>query len=126
MQKYTQDQAAGESVTDITTFEKVEMRVGRVIGCTEFPEARKPSYKLEIDFGPLGLRHSSAQLTAHYAPADVIGKLVVAVVNFPPRRIAGFSSEVLVLGVPGQGVRPEGTVVLLQPERSVEPGSRVF
>ncbi len=115
-----------EPLTDITTFEKVEMRVGRIIACTEFPEARKPSYKLEIDFGPLGVRRSSAQLTAYYRPTDLVGRLVVAVVNFPPRRIAGFSSEVLVLGVPGEGTTPAGGVVLLQPERNVEPGARVF
>ena len=115
-----------EPLTDITTFAKVDMRVGRVIACSEFPEARKPSYKLQIDFGPLGIKHSSAQLTTYYQPDDLIGRLVVAVVNFPPRRIAGFSSEVLVLGGPGAGIRPEGSVVLLQPERSVEPGARVF
>jgi tRNA-binding protein len=84
------------------------------------------SYKLTIDFGPLGLRRSSAQLTAFYAPEALLGRLVVAVVNFPPRKIAGFSSEVLVLGVPGEGVARQGTVVLLAPEREVDLGARVF
>jgi tRNA-binding protein len=120
------DHTAELPMTDIQTFERVEMRIGRVIRCNAFPEARKPSYKLEIDFGPLGIKRSSAQLTAYYNPDELVGKLIVAVVNFPPRRIAGFASEVLVLGVPGVGIAPAGTVVLLEPERSVELGARVF
>ncbi len=112
--------------TTIDTFDLIDMRVGRVIACEPFPPARKPSYKLTLDFGPLGVKRSIAQLTAYYAPEELVGKLVVAVVNFPPRRIAGFQSEALVLGVPGEGIRREGTVVLLQPEREVEPGARVF
>ena len=120
------DHTADLPMTDIQTFERLEMRVGRVIHCTSFPEARKPSYKLEIDFGPLGIKRSSAQLTAYYDPDDLVGRQIIAVVNFPPRRIAGFASEVLVLGVPGMGIEPAGTVVLLQPERSVELGARVF
>ncbi len=118
------DQAEGTITIDV--FDQVDMRVGRVTTCEPFPEARKPSYKLTIDFGPLGTRRSSAQLTAHYTPEDLIGKLIVAVVNFPPRKIAGFSSEVLVLGVPGQGVARQGTVVLLTPDKDVEPSARVF
>ena len=102
------------------------MRVGRVVACEPFPEARKPSYKLTIDFGALGIKRSSAQLTAFYAPDELMGRLLVAVVNFPPRKIAGFPSEVLVLGVPGEGIARQGTVVLLEPERGVEPGARVF
>ncbi len=114
-----------EQIT-IDLFDRVDMRVGRVLACEAFPQARKPSYKLTIDFGPLGIKQSSAQLTAHYTPDELVGRLVIAVVNFPPRKIAGFPSEVLVLGVPGAGVKREGTVVLLQPERDVEPGARVF
>lgn len=118
------DRAEGTVTLDV--FDSLDIRVGRVTGAAPFPEARKPSYKLEIDFGPLGTRRSSAQLTAHYTPEDLVGKLVLAVVNFPPRRIAGFASEVLVLGVPDEGVAREGGVVLLVPEREVAPGARVF
>lgn len=116
---------APETVT-IDLFDQVDMRVGRVIACEPFPEARKPSYKLTIDFGPLGTRRSSAQLTLHYTPQELVGTMVVAVVNFPPRRIAGFASEVLVLGVPDNGVVREGGVILLRPDKNVEPGARVF
>ena len=115
-----------EDQTTIEVFDKVDMRVGRIYGATPFPEARKPSYKLTIDFGQLGIKQSSAQLTAHYKADEIVGRLIIAVVNFPPRRIAGFSSQVLVLGVPGTGIRREGTVVLLSPEREVELGARVF
>ncbi|HYP19892.1 MAG TPA: tRNA-binding protein [Chloroflexia bacterium] len=116
---------APETIT-IDVFDRVDMRAGRITRVDPFPEARKPSYKLEIDFGPLGTRKSSAQLTAHYTPEELVGKMVVAVVNFPPRRIAGFASEVLVLGLPDAGVAREGGVILLAPEREVEPGARVF
>lgn len=116
---------APETIT-IDVFDRVDMRAGRITRVDPFPEARKPSYKLEIDFGPLGTRKSSAQLTAHYTPEELVGKIVVAVVNFPPRRIAGFASEVLVLGLPDAGVAREGGVILLAPEREVEPGARVF
>jgi tRNA-binding protein len=116
---------APETIT-IDVFDRVDMRAGRITRVEPFPEARKPSYKLEIDFGPLGSRKSSAQLTAHYTPGELVGRMVVAVVNFPPRRIAGFSSEVLVLGLPDAGVAREGGVILLAPERDVEPGARVF
>lgn len=116
---------ASETAT-IDDFDRLDIRAGRVIEVEAFPQARKPSYKLKIDFGPLGIRQSSAQLTAHYTPEQLVGRIVVAVVNFPPRRIAGFSSEVLVLGVPDTGVAREGGVVLLVPEQEVEPGARVF
>ncbi len=112
--------------TTIDVFDRLDMRVGRVLACDPFPEARKPAFKLTIDFGPFGIKRSSAQLTTYYSPDDLIGRLVLAVVNFPPRKIAGFKSEVLVLGLPGEGIARQGTVVLLQPERPVELGARVF
>ena len=105
----------------IDDFEKIDMRVGRVVRVEEFPEARAPAWKLEIDFGPeLGTKRSSAQVT-HYPAAELEGRLVVAVVNFPPRRIAGFDSEVLVLGA----VDPEKGVVLLRPDEDVALGDRI-
>ncbi|MDQ3704399.1 MAG: tRNA-binding protein [Chloroflexota bacterium] len=116
---------AADTVT-IDLFDQLDIRAGRVTSVDPFPEARKPSYKLRIDFGPLGVKQSSAQLTAHYKPEELVGRMVVAVVNFPPRRIAGFSSEVLVLGVPDTGVARQGGVILLSPERDVEPGAGVF
>jgi tRNA-binding protein len=104
-------------------FEKVDVRVGRVVEAEPFPEARKPSIKLLIDFGPeAGKKWTSAQLTAHYDPEGLVGRQVVAVVNFPPKRIAGFKSEVLVLGVPDEA----GEVVLLSPDLELPPGGRMF
>ena len=104
-------------------FEKVDVRVGKVLEAEPFPEARKPTMKLSIDFGPeVGVKGTSAQLTAHYEPNEIVGKQVVAVVNFPPKRIAGFESEVLVLGVPDE----EGAVVLLAPDREVPLGGKMF
>lgn len=104
-------------------FEKVEMRVGRVERAEPFPEARKPAIKLWIDFGPeLGIRKSSAQLTVHYTPEQLVGTRVIGVTNFPPRQIGPFRSEVLVLGVPD----PDGAVVLLRPDKDVPLGGRVF
>jgi tRNA-binding protein len=117
---------SGAEPTTVEVFEQVDMRVGRVVSCEQLAGARKPAYALGIDFGPLGMKRSSAQLTALYAPDDLVGRLVVAVVNFPPRNIAGFVSEVLVLGVPAYGVARQGEVVILSPERDVEPGARVY
>ncbi len=104
-------------------FEKVYVRVGRVVEAEPFPEARKPSIKLAVDFGPeVGVKRTSAQLTVYYEPEELLGRQVVAVVNLPPKRIAGFKSEVLVLGVPDE----DGAVVLLAPDREVPPGGRTF
>ncbi len=102
-------------------FERVDMRVGVVVDAEEFPEARRPAYRLSIDFGPLGVKRSSAQITHRYAPRDLVGRRVVAVVNFPPKRIGPFVSEVLVLGAYGDG----GEVILLRPDFDVAPGSRI-
>ncbi|MGH7554053.1 MAG: tRNA-binding protein [Longimicrobiales bacterium] len=103
-------------------FQKVELRVGRIVRAEEFPRARKPAYRLWIDFGDLGVRRSSAQITRHYEPARLVGRLIIAVTNFPTKRIADFESEVLVLGVPDDS----GEVVLLSPDIEVRPGRRVF
>ncbi len=104
-------------------FARVEMRVGRIMEARPFPEARNPSYRLRLDFGPeLGERVSSAQLTVTYPePTTLVGRQVVAVLNFPPRRIAGFKSEVLVLGAMGD----DGEVHLLQPEPACPEGLRI-
>lgn len=104
-------------------FEKVDVRVGRVDRVDDFPEARKPAYKLTIDFGAeTGMRHSSAQLTTRYTKEELLGRLVIAVVNFPVKQIGPMRSEVLVLGVPDG----QGGVVLLVPERDVPLGGRMF
>ena len=102
-------------------FQKVDMRVGRVVSVEDFPEARRPAWKLEIDFGPeIGVKRSSAQIK-HYGREALEGRLVVGVVNFPPLRMGEFKSEVLVLGALDQ----EKGVVLLRPDETVEPGDRV-
>lgn len=104
-------------------FQKLDIRVGRIVRADPFPEARKPAYKLTIDFGAeLGERSSSAQLTVHYPAEELVGRLVLAVVNFAPRQIGPFRSEVLTLGVPDAN----GDVVLVAPERNVPLGGRLF
>ncbi|HEV8616788.1 MAG TPA: tRNA-binding protein [Methylomirabilota bacterium] len=102
-------------------FEAVDMRVGIVTEAKDFPEARRPAYRLWIDFGPLGIKRSSAQITEHYRPEALVGRRVVAVVNFAPKQIGPFVSEVLVLGAYDEA----GEVILLQPDRPVAPGSRI-
>lgn len=102
-------------------FERVEMRVGRIIAADDFPRARKPSYRLTIDFGPFGVKRSSAAIRPFYAREDLIGRQVVCVINFPPKQIADFVSEVLTLGVVERG----GRIVLLQPDREAELGGRI-
>lgn len=104
-------------------FLKIDIRVGTIVEAEPFPEARKPALKLKIDFGPaLGVRKSSARIARHYAPAGLIGRQVAAVVNFPPRQIGKFMSEVLTLGFPDEA----GDVVLIAPDRAVPKGGRLF
>jgi tRNA-binding protein len=106
----------------IDDFLKVDIRVGRVVAAEPFPEARKPALKLRVDFGAgIGVKRSSAQITDHYAPETLIGRQVLAVVNFPPRQIGPVRSEVLVLGVTGA----DGGIVLIAPDREVSLGERV-
>lgn len=103
-------------------FFRTEIRAGRVVKTEANAKARVPAYKLWIDFGDLGVKQSSAQITARYSAEELVGRMVVAVTNFPPRRIAGFKSEVLVLGVPIEGT---DAVVLLAPDADVPPGARI-
>ena len=102
-------------------FEKVDIRIGTVVRAEPFPEARKPAYKLWIDLGPLGERRSSARITDRYRPEELLGRQVVCVVNFPPKRIGPFVSEVLVLGAYDEA----GEVVLLRPDHEVTPGAKI-
>ncbi|MEC0213809.1 chaperone CsaA [Paenibacillus ehimensis] len=105
----------------IDDFHKLDLRIGTVMAAEPFPEARVPAIKLQIDFGELGIKRSSAQITKRYVPDDLIGRQVVAVVNFPPRRIAGYISEVLVLG----GVPEQGDVILLAPDQKAPNGTPI-
>ncbi len=102
-------------------FSKVDIRVGRVIDAQDSPKAKKPAYKLRIDFGPLGIKQSSAQITTFYKKEDLLNKLILAVVNFPPKQIADFQSEVLVLGA----LDAENQVILVHPERDVPLGAKI-
>ncbi|HET7025032.1 MAG TPA: tRNA-binding protein [Gemmatimonadales bacterium] len=106
----------------LEAFDTLDIRVGRIVNAALNPKARKPSYVLEIDFGPHGHRTSSAQLTVHYTPEALVGRQVIAAMNLGTRNIAGVVSEVLVLGLPD----PDGAVVLLAPEREVPLGGRMF
>ena len=109
--------------TSYADFEKLDIRVGTVVEARLFPQARKPALQLTIDFGPeIGVKTSSAQITVHYKPDQLIGRQVCAVVNFPPRQIGTFTSEVLTLGLPGD----EGEVVLIKPDFKVPDGGRLF
>lgn len=104
-------------------FEKVDIRVGEIIAVDDFPQARKPAYKLTIDFGPeIGIKKSSAQVTKHYTKEDLMGKQVMGVVNFPPKQIGPFISESLTLGLPDE----QGDVVLLTPTKNVPKGGKMF
>ena len=103
-------------------FEKIDMRIGTVIAVTDFPQARKPAYQLTIDFGStIGIKRSSAQITVHYPKETLLNRQVIAVTNFPPRQIANFISECLVLGIYDEN----NDVILLQPERSVKNGQKI-
>ncbi len=103
-------------------FARVDIRAGRIIEVEDFPRARKPAYKLWIDFGDLGVKKSSARITRLYQKDELLGRIIAAVVNFPPRQVADFMSEVLVLGV----VLDDDAVVLVQPDRDVPPGTRIL
>ncbi len=108
---------------DYAEFERVDIRVGTIVDAQPFPQARKPAIKLTVDFGPeIGVKTSSAQLTVHYRPDQLIGRQVCAVVNFPPRQIGPFISEVLTLGMPDE----DGAVVLIRPDFKVPNGGRLF
>ncbi|MBI5635440.1 tRNA-binding protein [Candidatus Micrarchaeota archaeon] len=111
-----------EAQVTIDDFKKLDIRVGKIISAEDFPQARKPTYKLKIDFGPeIGVKKSCAQITVNYSKEQLLGRLVLGVVNFPPRQMGPEVSETLTLGVDG-----ENGVVLIQPERNVEVGKKLY
>jgi tRNA-binding protein len=116
-------QPSGTAPINYDDFRKVDIRVGTIVAVDPFPEARKPAFKLTVDFGPeIGRRRSSAQVTAHYKAEELIGRQVAAVVNFPPKQIGKFMSEVLVLGFPDE----RGEVVMIVPDKLVPNGGRLY
>ena len=110
------------STISFPDFEKVDLRVGTIIAVDDFPEALKPAFKLTVDFGEFGIKRSSAQITVHYRKEELIGRQVLAVLNFPPRQIGPFMSEVLVTGLPDEN----GAVVLISPDKKVPNGGKLF
>ncbi|HET7316712.1 MAG TPA: tRNA-binding protein [Sphingomicrobium sp.] len=123
MHKVPEDGAPAADTIRFDDFLKVDVRVGTIVAADPFPEARKPAYKLTIDFGPaVGRKRSSAQITTHYTLDELVGRQVAAVVNFPPRQIGPFMSEVLTLGFPDEA----GEVVLIGPSQPVPNGARLF
>ena len=123
MHKLSDPAAPAAEAIDFEQFLKVDIRAGTVVDVQPFPAARKPAWKLKIDFGAgIGVRRSSAQITEHYSAEDLLGTKVAAVVNFPPRQIGPFLSEVLTVGFPDE----EGRVVLVRPDRDVPDGARLF
>ena len=123
MHKDFSPEAPAEEIIEFDDFLKVDIRVGTVLKAEPFPEARTPAIKMWIDFGPeLGERKTSAQITAHYSPEDLVGRQVLGVVNFPPRQIGPFMSEVLTLGVPDA----DGEVVLIGPDQTTPIGGRMY
>lgn len=111
------------NIINYSDFEKIDIRVGEIIKAEDFPEAKKPAYKLTIDFGlKIGIKKSSVQITKNYTKKELMGKLVVGVVNFPPKQIGPFFSESLTLGLPDEN----GNVVLLMPTKSVPKGGKMF
>ena len=109
-------------MTEYNDFEKLDIRVGKIVGVEEFPEAKKPSYKLKIDFGDLGIKNSSVQIVKNYNKKELIGKLVLCVVNFPSKKIGNFASEVLTLGVPDKN----NNCILIKPDKEVPLGGRLY
>jgi len=119
----SESQSTVEPAITYGDFRKVDVRVGTIVGVEPYPEARKPAFKLTIDFGPaIGRRRSSAQIVKHYKIDDLVGRQVAAVVNFPPKQIGKFMSEVLVLGFPDY----QGEVVMIAPDKSVPNGGRMY